>query len=153
MLQLTSCSKKDYWLCLCSLIRDNLKRAWNWLIAATFYCSDNCCSMTKPFPILQMLGCERLTTNIRRMVLANKCCALVWLSKSATILIVVANVSIDGFANDAQFISTSIACVHNFTSSESNEKRHFSRLIVQGYFQGSNRKEQQLTVETFTGSN
>ena len=72
MLQLTSCSKKDYWLCLCSLIHDNLKRAWIWLIAATFYCSDNCCSMTKPFPILQMLGCERLTTNIRRMVLANK---------------------------------------------------------------------------------
>ena len=81
----------------------------------------DCCSVTRPFSILQIVGCQRLTTNMKT-VLANKCpCQISH------------HLDCSSCAEDEQLISTSIARVHNFSSSESNDdfkkKRQFSCLI------------------------
>ena len=82
------------------------------------YCSNNLivAAWQGPSSSLHIMTCQRLTTNMKT-VFANKCRVLVWLSKSVTILIVVALSLQNGFANDEKLISTSIACVHNFSLS------------------------------------
>ena len=98
MLQLMSCLQRRQLLTvllnLYLLIHDNkcnLKRehAWIWLVAATFCCGDNSivAAWLDHSLFRKWWG---VTTNIRRMELANTSCVLVWLCKSATILVVVA---------------------------------------------------------------
>ena len=100
------------------------------LVATTFYCSNNL--IVGVFFVFfgnGMGGCERLTTNIRKMALANKCCVL--LSNFATILGVVAMFQL---CTSCTILSISVTCVHSFTSSESNDD---ARLIVHVCLQGS----------------